>query len=217
VPGKGSRTATRIGADGGRLIAGRRSAGRGTRGGRDALAGAAVALLLEIAKVVPMAFGWRIPQLPFGTALLPLFGVPLLFSRWLSELNSVLQDTLAVTMIFVVMRLVLKRSWLALGAGILVLVVVANNGSAVSGSWMDTLNVSMFVLMTVAIYRSGLVAMATALFVSNIVADLPMTSNLSAWWSTPTTLTVGLLIGLACFAYYAARAGQPLFGTIINE
>jgi hypothetical protein len=120
-------------------------------------------------------------------------------------------------MIFVVMRLVLKRSWLALGAGILVLVVVANNGSAVSGSWMDTLNVSMFVLMTVAIYRSGLVAMATALFVSNIVADLPMTSNLSAWWSTPTTLTVGLLIGLACFAYYAARAGQPLFGTIINE
>jgi len=121
-------------------------------------------------------------------------------------------------MIFVVMRLVLKRSWLALGAGVIVLLVAANNGSAVSGSWMDTLNGSILVaLMTVAIYRSGLVAAATALFVTNIASGTPMTTNLSAWWSTPTTLSIGLLIGLACFAYCAARAGQPLFGTIINE
>jgi hypothetical protein len=87
-------------------------------------------------------------------------------------------------MIFVVMRLVLKRSWLALGAGVIVLL---------------------------------LVAAATALFVTNIASGTPMTTNLSAWWSTPTTLSIGLLIGLACFAYCAARAGQPLFGTIINQ
>jgi hypothetical protein len=121
-------------------------------------------------------------------------------------------------MIFVVTRLVLKRSWLALGAGVVVLLLAANNGSAVSGTWTDTLNGSLLVaLMTVAIYRSGLVAAATALFVWNIASSLPLTTNLSAWWSTPTTLSIGLLIGLACFAYCAARAGQPLFGTIIND
>jgi hypothetical protein len=194
---------------------------RDPRVGRDLLIGlsfGAVGLLLDVAKLVPMALAWRMPQLPFGSGLQDLIGVPLLVSRWLGEIINALQSALAVALIFLVMRLVLKRSWLALSAGLVVLVLAMNNGSVISGTWMDTFNnVAFAVLMTIVIHRFGLLAMATALFAENIVTSVPLTTNLSAWWSTPTTLSVALLIGLACFAYRAARAGQPLFGQVISD
>jgi hypothetical protein len=106
----------------------------------------------------------------------------------------------------------------ALGVGLVVLVLVMNNGSVISGSWMDTFNsVAFTVLMALVIHRFGLLAMATTLFVDNIVTNPPLTTNLSAWWSTPTTCSVALLIALACFAYTAARGGQPLFGTMLPD
>ncbi len=90
--------------------------------------------------------------------------------------------------------------------------------AVISGTWMDTFNnVAFTILMTVVIHRFGLLAMATTLFVDNIVTSAPMTTNLSAWWSTPTTLSVAMLIGLTGFAYRAARAGQPLFGQVIKD
>jgi hypothetical protein len=201
-----------------RIVSGRL---RDPRVGRELLIGlsfGAVALLLEIAKIVPMALGWRIPQLPFGNVLQYLSGGPLLLSQWLNDVAGALQSALAVALIFLMLRLLLRRSSLALGVGLVVLVLVMNNGSVISGSWMDTFNsVAFTVLMALVIHRFGLLAMATTLFVDNIVTNPPLTTNLSAWWSAPTTFSVALLIGLACFAYAAARGGQPLFGTMLPD
>ena len=54
-------------------------------------------------------------------------------------------------------------------------------------------------LITVVIHRYGLVAAASLLFVDNIVADT-LHHDLSVWWSTPTVLTLSLLLGLVGFA-----------------
>jgi hypothetical protein len=132
---------------------------------------------------------------------------------WLNNLINALEGALAVALIFLVSRLLLKRSRVALAVGVIVLFVATNNGSAISGTWLDTFNVVAFtMLITVVIHRFGLLATASTLFVDNIVADVPLTTHLSLWWSTPTLLTMSLLIGLVSFAYYAARGGQPLFG-----
>jgi len=67
------------------------------------------------------------------------------------------------------------------------------------------------------IHRYGLVAAAALLFVDNVVADMPLTTDLSLWWSSPTLLTLALVFGLLGFAYYAARGGEPLFGQVVPE
>jgi len=191
------------------------------RVGRDLLIGlacGAAGMLLDTSKLIPMALGWRIPQLPFGNGLQYLIGVPPLLARWLSEVINALQSALVVAMIFLVMRLLLKRTRPAIGAGLFVLVLAMNGGSVLSGTWMDTFNnIAFTVFLTIVIQRFGLLAMATALFVDNIVTSVPMTTNLSAWWSTPTTLSVAMLIGLTGFAYRAARARQPLFGPVFGD
>jgi hypothetical protein len=49
------------------------------------------------------------------------------------------------------------------------------------------------------------------------VSAVPMTTNLGAWWSTPMIASLGLLIAIAALAYSAARAGQPLFGQVLED
>jgi hypothetical protein len=95
--------------------------------------------------------------------------------------------------------------------------IMVNRGSAVSGSWMDTLHVVAFVVLWTVAIRFRLLAIATGVFASNLMTNIPITTNLSAWWATPTLLTLALLIALACLAYSGARAGQPLFGRLLPD
>jgi hypothetical protein len=41
-----------------------------------------------------------------------------------------------------------------------------------------------------------------------------MTLDVSHWSATASNGTIVLLGGIAIFAFYASRAGQPLFGTV---
>jgi hypothetical protein len=96
--------------------------------------------------------------------------------------------------------------------------VLLNGGSVISGNWFDRFNnVAFTLLLTVTLHRFGLLATATAFLVENVVADAPLTTDLTAWWSTPMIASLLMLIAVACFAYSAARAGQPLFGRVLDD
>jgi hypothetical protein len=164
------------------------------------------------------AMGWRMPQFLFGTELWVLADVASLLTLWINLLIAGLQASLVISMIFLVLRFLLRRPPLALAAGVIVLLLAMNNGQIISGTWIDRFNVVAFTtLVTFVIHRYGLLAAAMLLFVDNIVTNVPLTTDLSVWWSTPTLLTVSLLIGLVSFAYYAARAGEPLFGNVLTD
>jgi hypothetical protein len=55
------------------------------------------------------------------------------------------------------------------------------------------------------------------LFVDNIVTDVPLTTDLSAWWSSAMIASLVMLVAVACLAYSAARAGQPLLGHLLED
>jgi hypothetical protein len=93
-----------------------------------------------------------------------------------------------------------------------------NNAQIVSGNWVARFNVVAFTAMiTLVIHRYGLIAAAALLFVDNVVTDIPLTTDLSAWWAPATVLTVGMVLGLLAFAYRAARGGEPLFGQVVPD
>ena len=189
--------------------------------GRDVLIGlsfGAAGLLLELCRLLPPLFGWREPLPPFGDVLGPLMGPLPLVAGLVQAGYAALQNALVVAMVFVVLRLALKRSGLELAAGVLVLIVVSNNGSALSGSWMDTAFSTLIIsLLTFSVYRYGLLVVVVAMFVANVFRNVPLTTNPSLWWSAASNVPLALAIGLACFGYYAARAGQPLFGRRLGE
>ncbi len=188
-----------------------------SRVGHDILVGltfASVELLLQLAKLLPTALGWSAPLPPFGGSFSPLMGAPLLLARILEWLSTAMQSALAAAVVFVVFLLLFKRSWLALIPGIVVLLFLKDNGTAVSGTWLDiAFSTVLISVLTVALYRYGLLVLVVSLFVGEVVHNVPLTLNTSLWWATPSNLTLTMFIALAGFAYYAARAGQPLLWT----
>jgi hypothetical protein len=201
-----------------RLLSGRI---RDPRVGRELLIGlacGAAGVLIDLLKLVPMALEWRIPGLPLGNALSYLYGVPSVLAQWLDVVIGAVASALAIALIFLVLRLVLKRPRAALVVGFLMLLLILNGGSVISGNWFDRFNnLGFTLLLTFVLHRFGLLATATTLFVDNIVTAVPITTNLSAWWSGPMIASLLMLIAVAWFAYSAARAGQPLFGQLLED
>jgi hypothetical protein len=199
-----------------RLLSGRL---RDPRVGRDVLIGlvlAAALMAIETAQgLLPQRLGDKAPLPPFGNAFASIASAPAVVTRWVGTLYTSMQTVLLIAMIFVVLRLLLKRGWLAALAGVLVLMVLSDNGQAFTGSWVDTVTIALtFILVTFGLFRFGLLAITIAAFAENVATGVPLTLNLSAWWATPALFSLALLIGLAAFGFYASRAGQPLFGNL---
>ncbi|HEV8394731.1 MAG TPA: serine/threonine-protein kinase [Vicinamibacterales bacterium] len=195
---------------------------RDPRVGRELLIGmtfgALSLLVVEVPKLLASSLGWKMPMFPFGNALWVAASTPGLVSQWLGYMTGGLSNALAIAMIFLVLRLLLRRPRLALVVGVIVLMLALNAGQVLTGNWVERFNAVAFTaLITFVIHRYGLVAAAALLFVDNIVADTPLTTDLSVWWSTPTVLTLPLVLGLVAFAYYAARGGEPLFGQVVPD
>ncbi|HET9271008.1 MAG TPA: serine/threonine-protein kinase [Vicinamibacterales bacterium] len=195
---------------------------RDPRVGRELLfgmtAGAMALLVVELPKLLALNLGWRMPQFPFGNALWVAASPPGLVSQWLGYVTGGLQSALIVAMIFLVIRLFVRRPLIALVSGVIVLLLALNGGQILTGNWVERYNVIVFTaLITIVIHRFGLVAAAAMLFVDNVISDMPLTPDLSVWWSTPTVLTLGLVTGLVAFAFYASRGGEPLFGQVVPD
>jgi uncharacterized membrane protein YedE/YeeE len=73
------------------------------------------------------------------------------------------------------------------------------------------------VLLTIVAVRFGLLALVVARFAWGILETMPLTLDVSHWSAAASNWTLAVLIGLALFGFYAARAGQPLFGSILGE
>jgi hypothetical protein len=190
---------------------------RDPRVGRDILIGlglGAALMMLETAHAfLPQQWGHQAPLPPFGNSVASLASAPLVVARWVSTLFGALQGALLISFVFVVLRLVLRRGWLAALGGMLAMMLLVENGLALTGTWFDSaLYTAVAAIITLAVYRFGLLVLAMLYFADNMATTVPLTLHTSAWWATSSNLTMVLLIGLACFGYYAARGRQPLFG-----
>ena len=73
------------------------------------------------------------------------------------------------------------------------------------------------VLLTIVAVRFGLLPLVVTLFVWNVLTDVPMTLEVSHWSAAASNWTLAGLVALALFGFYASRAGQPLFGSILKD
>jgi len=191
------------------------------RVGRDVLVGAlmgAAIVMVELAHaVVPPMLGVKADLPPFGRAIYALNGTAMTLVQWVEAVYGSLQTALFVALVFVVFRLLLRRGWLAVTAGVLLITLVSNNGAAANGGWMlIVFQLAVTALMTVSVFRFGLLTTSVALIVDNTVTAVPLSLHPSAWWATGSNLTLAAMVALAAYGFYAARAGRPLFGTLAS-
>jgi serine/threonine-protein kinase len=194
---------------------------RDPRVGRDVLLGCVVASGVAVLQAGFMALPplvGRTPPIPsLGSSVNALISLPLLASNIFDVVIGGLFSALFVILGYVLLRLILRRTPLAIAALMIVLGFVNAQRVLESGApvWIGVIYQLLLISTIVFIVvRFGLLVTAVSAAVGNILAATPLTFSMTHWTATTSNLALAVVIGLTMFGFYASRAGQPLLGNL---
>jgi serine/threonine-protein kinase len=197
-----------------RLLSGRV---RDARVGRDVLigcvAGSAI-FLVELGRaLIPPLLGRPAPAPEFGESTSMLAGTGRTVAQVLNWTFSPIQSALFFALLFVALRFLLRRNWAATVGSLLVLLVIGDNGAAISGGigLATIFYLIVDALIILLVFRAGLLATTVALIVDAAITTVPIPTHLFEWSGSAALWTIAAVFGLVCFGFYAARAGSPVF------
>jgi hypothetical protein len=194
---------------------------RDPRVGRDVLIGMVCGVtiaLLAVAKATAIpALGFPAPYPRYGFGEMELGEASAAFWGSLLESVGALGASLFTILGIVVLRLVLRRRWLALGVVWFVLSLTTTYDMNLGFPWSMAFPLASGALLTVVAVRFGLLSLVVARFTWGILESTPLTLDVSHWSAAASNWTLALLVVLTLFGFYASRAGQPLFGSILGE
>jgi len=116
---------------------------------------------------------------------------------------------------FVVLRLITRRQSAAIAMGMVGIFFAWSELGPAPVFWLELAAEAFIVaLFTFVMIRFGLLAALVALVVLNVCQIMPLTLELKHWSAAGATQTLVFIAALTIFAFYASRAGQPLFGKL---
>jgi hypothetical protein len=133
----------------------------------------------------------------------------------LAELVAVAVNiTTHVLFLFVallLLRFLLRRTWLAIAAHWVGYVLVYSSGFGLLpiASWIT--------LWHVCFFRFGWVTILVGTFTADLLLGFPLTSDLSAWHAYATVLAVGACLALAGWGFLTSLGGRPAFRDLLAE
>jgi serine/threonine-protein kinase len=191
---------------------------RDPRVGRDILIGCLFGVVestIEAGRilVLPLA-GQPMPQPVLGQNLNLLQGPQYIVGMVANWTYGPLQSALFAALLFVGLRFLLRRDWAAFIVAIVIFLAIGDGSRAILGGvGLNTVfYVFLYSTILIAIVRFGLLVTTTGLIVDSALTNVPFPAHLSGWAGMPAVWTIIAVLGLMSFGFYAARAGQPLFG-----
>jgi hypothetical protein len=181
--------------------------------GHDVLVGVTLgmvsALILALHQFLLLRFGGT-PSL--SVALGSLLGVREAIATFLLVIpNCVIQALLWFVLIFV-LRVILRRDWLAAAAFVVVYVLLNVLASTVAPVVGALCSAAQTALLVFVMLRFGLLALIASSFVYVLLILFPITADFSAWYAGASLFAVLGVAAIAAFAFRTSLAGRPLFG-----
>ncbi len=194
---------------------------RDPRVGRDTFIGLTVGIALalgDLARTVALPWlGYPAPRPPYALQPDLLSGGLLQAARWLDASTAETMEAMFTVLLLVVLRLLLRRNWLFWSVTAFVLALMSTRYMGSTTNWIMLFPLAAGALLTFVVVRYGLLSLVVARFVWGILVATPMTLEMNHWSATASNATIALLVGLALFAFYASRAGQPLLGAVLRD
>jgi len=171
--------------------------------------GTAAALVTKLHQLVLLDFG-ETPSI----AVQPesLLGVKGAVAAFLTLIPNCVVTALVWSVLILVLRVALRRDWLAAGAFVLmyvVLNVLVATASPVLTALFSAVSTGLLVF---TMLRFGLVALIASFFVFEFLLMFPITADFSSWYAGTSLFAVLSVALLAAFAFHSSLAGRPLFG-----
>jgi hypothetical protein len=78
--------------------------------------------------------------------------------------------------------------------------------------FVDTLVwLTVYIIAAVAVVRFGLIVLGVAVFLANVMLNLPFTLEFSNWYALHCLFIVLLFVALGAWGVYLSLAGKPLW------
>jgi serine/threonine-protein kinase len=186
--------------------------------GRDVLIGAltgiSYTLIGQVKEAAAARFG--LPPTLNPPVLVPLLGARFGASRILEVLVTAVFWALAIFFLLFLLRLVLRKEWLAATAVVAIFVALElakSEAPLVESGFFILIYSSVVFVLT----RFGLVAYTTALFVLNMLTSQPITRHLSAWYAPSGILVVAVVTALTIYGFRTTLEGRPVFKGLLDS
>jgi len=190
---------------------------RDPRVGRDILvgivAGLSIVLIGILVALVEPALGYPPPR-PRTMNLELLMSTRRAVSSLLRMPTNALMYGMLTTLLFALVRMLVKRTWIATVITIIVGTFVLLNNAGMQQLW---LNIT-FAVVVAGIYvgvleRFGMFPLVMA-FLTSAIANSGLTVDVSKLYAPTAIWLMALVTAMAAFGYYASRTGEPLFGKL---
>ncbi|HET6372770.1 MAG TPA: serine/threonine-protein kinase, partial [Candidatus Polarisedimenticolia bacterium] len=183
--------------------------------GRDLLIGVTYgsvhALIVGLTKWSYQVLGLAGAPLEAGSwSLEALRGLPQAVTSVVATHSDSVLFALFGIMMFLVLRVLLRRTWAAVAAWAALAVVLFNPGSGNPWPYLCSILI-LFPLFWIVFFRVGLLAVITGLSLSFLLHSLPLTYDPTAWYSGVTLMVILPALGVAVWGYSAVTAGRPIF------
>ena len=187
-----------------RVLAGR---GRDPLVGRDVLYGAVLGILFCDLYGVRYHLEAQFGAPPAFLNTDYLASARLAIGAWFSQLPGSIGFTLLLFLLLFLFRVLLRKSWAAAAAFVLLFAALKSVSSDYPAvEW--PIEIVLYAALAAGALRFGLVALVVALFTADMLLNVSVTLNPSAWYFTNSTLALATIGVLAVWGFYTALAGQ---------
>jgi serine/threonine-protein kinase len=185
--------------------------------GRDLLVGILVGLGYDLVFAVSMLLMQRKGAPPVTSiGLDKMLSLPMLGSSLLNRVTESLGGALVFFLLFFLLRVLLRREWLA-GIAFTVLFALGRGFASGEPVIMIPAYVVIYGLLVLVLLRFGLAAVVACIFVADLMATTVFTANFGAWYGTPSLVACLCVIGLAAWAFRTALAGRSVLEGVLGD
>ena len=140
-----------------------------------------------------------------------LLGLRSTIGRVLMHVVYGIRTALSIFFLLFLLRVVLRRQWLAAFVLVAFFSVLDAAGETRQSAILDILSTGLFFSMcAVAVLRWGLTTLAVGVITTDLLLNVPVSRDLSAWYAAPMILLPLSLAMVAAWAFYRAIGGQLL-------
>jgi len=178
--------------------------------GRDVLFGVLLGVVWMLIFLVRLALTMRKGAPPGFYSTDYLVGGRAALGALLIHIPISIQGTVFLFFLLFVLRVLLRKEWLAAILFVAIWAALKTLGS--NYPWIDgPAWALLYGVAVVVVTRIGFVALAICIFVTDVLLNVPLTSDFSAWYLGNTLFPLLSLAALAVWGCYTALAGQKLW------
>ena len=178
--------------------------------GRDILFGVilgVVWILIFQVRFIPMM---RMGASPARVSTEFLMGGREALGAWLRQWPQSIQTTLAFFFLLFALKVLLRKEWIA-GVALVAIFALPRGLSSHYMAVEIPAQILVYAIAVIIVLRFGFVPLVCAVFTINLVANVPLSADFSAWFMPASILALLTVVALAAWGFYHSLGGERLW------